>query len=71
MSKACKSNGPYAITSKMDSGKRERNTLATYPELVNNSPKGGLIHDMDEKTSVILIESFGGTGGAYGLSASW
>ncbi len=54
-----------------NSGKRERNTLVTYPELVNNSPKGGLIHDIDEGTQVILIESFGGTGGAYALSASW
>ena len=28
------------------SGKRERNTLAIFPALVNNPPKGGLIHDI-------------------------
>ena len=28
------------------SGKRERNTLVIFPALVNNPPKGGLIHDI-------------------------
>ncbi len=28
------------------SGKRERNTLVIFPELVNNPSKGGLIHDI-------------------------
>ena len=40
------------------SGKRERNTLATYLELVDNSWKRLLIHDIDGGTQVIPIESF-------------
>ena len=71
VSKACKSNGPYEITSRMVSGRRERNALVTYPGAVNNPPKGGLIHDMDAGTYVIRIESSGTPGGAYVLSASW
>ncbi len=70
MSKACKSYGLFFFGS-LVSGKRVRNTLVTYPELVNNHAKVWLIHNIDEGTSVILIESFGGTGEAYGLSASW
>ena len=31
------------------SGKRERNTLETYLALVNNQPKGWLIHDIVHK----------------------
>ena len=53
------------------SGKRERNTLVTHPGLVNNSGKLELIHDIDEGTHVILIESSDGPGEAYVLSASW
>jgi hypothetical protein len=40
------------------SGKRERNTLATYLELVDNDWKRSLIHDIDGGTQVIPIESF-------------
>jgi hypothetical protein len=32
------------------SGKRERNTLAIYLALVNNQPKGWLIHDIVPKS---------------------
>ena len=46
MSKACKSNGSYAITSKTNSGKRERNTLVTYLQVVNNHWKRWLTHDI-------------------------
>ena len=46
MSKACKSNGLSVIISMIDSGKRERNTLVTYLELVNNHWKRWLIHDI-------------------------
>ena len=60
-----------AITSRYTSGKRERNTLVTYLEVVNNLPKGGLIHDIDGGTQVIPIESFFASRGAYVLSASW
>ena len=59
VSKACKSNGFLLIARKKgDSGKRERNTLVTYPRLVDNDWKRSLIHDIDEGTQVILIESF-------------
>ena len=59
VSKACKSNGFLLIARKKgDSGKRERNTLVTYPRLVDNGWKRPLIHDIDEGTQVILIESF-------------
>jgi hypothetical protein len=70
MSKACKSNELFFFGSSV-SGKRERNTLVTHPELVNNLWKRKLIHDIDEGTKVILIESSGGAGEAYALSASW
>lgn len=53
------------------SGKRERNTLVTYPELANNCWKRQLIRDIDAGTYVIRIESYGGSGEAYVLSASW
>ena len=51
--KACKSNEPSVITSMKESGKRERNTLVTYLEVVNNLGKPGLIRDMDGGTQVI------------------
>ena len=41
---------------KIISGKRERNTLVTYLELVNNHWKRWLIHDIDEVTSVISLK---------------
>ena len=55
MSKACKLNG-LLIFGKIISGKRERNTLVTYLELVNNHWKRWLIHDIDEVTSVISLK---------------
>ena len=36
----------------MASGKRERNTLVTYPCVANNSAKAELIHDMVPTVSV-------------------
>ncbi len=45
VSKACKSSDPSVITSRKESGKRVRNTLITYLEVVNNPAKAGLIHD--------------------------
>ena len=45
MSKACKSHEPDAITSRRVSGRRERNTLVTYPRDADNPPKGRLIRD--------------------------
>ena len=56
MSKACKLNDLSVITSMIDSGKRERNTLVIYLQAVNNHWKRWLIHDMDGGTSVIPIE---------------
>ena len=59
VSKACKSNGRNQIAIfGGDSGKRERNTLVTYPELANNHWKRWLIRDIDEGAQAILIESF-------------
>ncbi len=55
MSKACKSNG-LLFFGRIISGKRERNTLVTYLELVNNHWKRWLIHDIDEVTSVISLK---------------
>ena len=54
----------------IDSGRRVRNTLVTYPALEDNSPKGVLI------LRIILCrkvqdESYGDAGGAYVLSACW
>ncbi len=47
VSKACKSNGYVLVAILMHaSGKRVRNTLVTYPEDRNNSPKGELIPDV-------------------------
>ena len=46
VSKACKSNGSSCdYINCWISGKRERNTLVTCPEDVNNSAKAELIHD--------------------------
>ncbi len=47
VSKACKSNGcfPVAILESV-SGKRESNTLVTYPEVRYNPSKDGLIPDV-------------------------
>ena len=38
------------------SGKRERNTLVTCLEVVNNSAKAGLIHDMDGGRKSFLLK---------------
>ena len=71
VSKACKSNARFEIISRTVSGRRERNTLVTCLEVVNTPAKAELIHDTDGGTSVIPIESFGASRGAYGLSACW
>ncbi len=47
VAKACKSNAVLCFARNIVlSGKRERNTLVTYLELVNNPGKLGLIRDM-------------------------
>ncbi len=57
VSKACKSNGCiFVAILEYISGKRERNTLVTFPELVNNCWKRQLIRDIDEGAYAILIE---------------
>jgi hypothetical protein len=56
MSKACKSNELFFFGSSV-SGKRERNTLVTHPELVNNLWKRKLIHDIDEMTTVVSLKA--------------
>jgi hypothetical protein len=45
VSKACKSNGLLKLALKV-SGKRESNTLVTYPQDGNNTEKFVLIPDM-------------------------
>ena len=45
VSKACKSNDPFKLAF-MDSGKRESNTLVTYPQDRDNTEKFVLIPDM-------------------------
>ena len=45
VTKACKSNEHFGA-----SGKRVRNTLVIYLEVVNNPPKGELIHDRNGGT---------------------
>ena len=65
VSKACKSNGsPEPARAKEDSGKRERNTLATYPGVVNNPWKRGLIRDIQGGSSDIPLENSGAPGWA-------
>ena len=56
MSKACKSN-ELLFFGRSVSGKRERNTLITHPELVNNLWKRKLIHDIDEGTPVLSLKA--------------
>ena len=47
VSKACKSNGFSAVAIRQSvSGKRERNTLVTYPKVRHNSAKAELIPDV-------------------------
>ena len=58
VSKACKSNGSYAITSSKISGKRVRNTLITYLEVVKNSGKLELIHDGQRVPKGFLCKDF-------------
>jgi hypothetical protein len=44
VSKACKLSGSSSVAiQETVSGKRVRNTLAIYPAIGNNPPKGGLI----------------------------
>ena len=55
------------------SGKRVRNTLATYPKVQNNSSKGELILDVVTDREICkerraLLDALGG---AYGPSGSW
>ena len=55
VSKACKSNDctcDYIKTYK--SGRRERNTLVTFPTIVNNSAKAVLIRDMTTVSRLLL-----------------
>ena len=41
----CKSRGIILVAiQEYETGKRVRNTYATFPKLVNSPPKGGLIH---------------------------
>ena len=41
----CKSRGIILVAIQgYETGKRVRNTYATFPKLVNSPPKGGLIH---------------------------
>ena len=39
------------------SGKRERNTLVTSLALVNNLPKGGLIHDIASQAYACAVKA--------------
>ena len=41
-----------------DSGRRVRKTVVTYPRVVNNSSKDGLIHDSLIKTYVFMSKAF-------------
>ena len=43
------------LQKRANSGKRVSNTLVTYLEVVNNLPKGELIHDKNGGTYVIPI----------------
>ena len=50
----CLRHASRGVRSNTDTGKRVRNTLVTYPKVMNKPAKAGLIHDGSEGTKVIL-----------------